>query len=190
MTGNFALPRGRAIDATSVSENDQDFYKDLSGSVAKGVAVVTAFHRGWNYAAIVSDYLSVSYDPPTMLVSLYSLSRMVDAIEETGCWGLSILSSRQAALVDRLGQPGAPLVGLLDQIPHARRGQGPALIDGALGWFELRTSAAHRAATHTLFVGDVTWMGRGTAPGTSPLVRFRSEYNRFQTDVAAGPTDA
>lgn len=183
-------PTGRSIDPAGATGADQEAYKDLSSTVAKGVAVVTAFHRGWNYAAVVTDYLSVSYDPPTMLLSLYSLSRMVDAIEETEHWALSILSSKQGWIADQLAQPGAPLVALLDQIPHTQReAAGPALIDGALAWFELRNTAAHEAATHTLFVGEVAWMGRDNTARDGPLVRFRAEYNRFQTDVTGTSHD-
>lgn len=177
------MTHGRTLDPANVTDDDRELYKDLSGSVAKGVAVITSLHRGWQHAAVVSDYLSISYDPPTMLASLYSLSRMVDAIEASGFFALSILSARQAWIADRLAQPGAPLVGLLDHVPHTLSPDGPALIDDALAWFELRTTAAHTAATHTLFVGEVTRMGWGTQTA-GPLVRFRSEYNRFETDAS------
>jgi flavin reductase (DIM6/NTAB) family NADH-FMN oxidoreductase RutF len=159
------------------SEADQDAYKLLSTTAAKGVAVVTAVHRGWDNAVTVTDYLSVSYDPPTMVVSLYALSRMAEALAETGRWGLSLLAADQRAVADVLGEQGSPLDALLRQIPHFRREDGaPPLIAGALSWFELRTTAMHEAATHLIFVGEVVAMGRA-APGTrAPLVRFQSGY--------------
>lgn len=164
--------------ASGSSTDDQEFYKRLSGEVAKGVAVLSSTHRGRDYAATVTDFLSVSFDPPTMLVSVYSLSRLAEAIESAGRWSLSILSSAQVAVADGLGEPGAPLIGLLDQIPHSRReASAPPLVDGALGWFELRTVGSFPAATHTVFVGEVTWLGRPVEHRARPLVRFRSSYS-------------
>ncbi|HYI32754.1 MAG TPA: flavin reductase family protein [Glaciibacter sp.] len=163
-------------DASGV--DDQEFYKRLSGEVAKGVAILSTTHRGRDYAATVTDYLSVSFDPPTMLVSIYSLSRLAEAIESAGRWSLSVLSSAQAAVADGLGEPGAPLIGLLDQIPHSRRdASAPPIVDGALAWFELRTVDSFTAATHTIFVGEVAWLGRPAEHRARPLVRFRSSYS-------------
>jgi flavin reductase (DIM6/NTAB) family NADH-FMN oxidoreductase RutF len=161
------------------TDADGDVYRALSGSAAKGIAVVTAAHRGWDHAVTVSDYLSVTYDPPTMLVSLYSLSRIVEAVAGAGRWGLSLLASDQRSVAERFGEQGAPLDALLRQTPHVRRDpDGPALIAGALCWFELRTVATHEAATHTLVVGEVTAMGRAREFGAKPLVRFQSGYLR------------
>jgi flavin reductase (DIM6/NTAB) family NADH-FMN oxidoreductase RutF len=38
---------------------------------------------------------------------------------------------------------------------------GAPLLDGALGWLECRTVAAHAAGDHTLFVGEVLSVERG-----------------------------
>jgi flavin reductase (DIM6/NTAB) family NADH-FMN oxidoreductase RutF len=169
----------RSLQPANVTTDDEEFYKALSGQVAKGVAVISAVHRGWDHAATVTDFLSVSYDPPTMVVSIYSLSRLAEAIETSGRWSLSVLSAGQASVADQLGEAGAPLIGLLDQTPHFRPEDGaPALVTDALAWFELSTVAAVEAATHTLFVGEVTWMGRPDGQPGAPLVRYQSGYSR------------
>jgi flavin reductase (DIM6/NTAB) family NADH-FMN oxidoreductase RutF len=165
--------------APQPTDADRDAYRAHTAAAAKGVAVVSAVQGRWDHAVTVTDYLSVSYDPPTMLVSLYSLSRIAEAVEASGRWALSVLSAEQRGIAERLGEQGAPLDGLLGQTPHYRRTPGsPALIAGAISWFELRTLASHAAATHTLFVGEVTAMGRATGFGAPPLVRFQSGYLR------------
>jgi flavin reductase (DIM6/NTAB) family NADH-FMN oxidoreductase RutF len=169
----------RTLGESETTLEDQDAYKLLNASAAKGVAVVSALHRGWDNAVTVTDYLSVSYDPPTMLVSLYGLSRMAEAVAGTGRWGVSVLAADQRAVADALGEEGRPLVGLLGQIPYFRREEGaPALVSGALTWFELRTVAVHEAATHLLFVGEVVAMGTAGSAVQAPLVRFQSGYRR------------
>lgn len=169
----------RSVGPGGGTADDAEFYKRLSGEVAKGVAIISSRSGTWDHAATATDFLSVSWDPPTMLASIYSLSRLAEAIETSGRWSLSILSSAQAAVAERLGEPGAPLVGLLDHVPHFRREEtAPALIEGALAWFELRTVSSIEAATHTIFVGEVAWLGKPAALAASPLVRFRSSYRR------------
>lgn len=165
------------VDATTLERSVRDSYRMLSGRAAKGVAVVSAVASRYDHATTVSDYLSVSYDPPTMLVSLYGLSRTAEAIEESGTWALSLLASNQRTIADELGELGAPLRGLLARTPHWRRDLGsPAIIDGCVAWFECRTTAVHTAATHQLVVGEVVAMGRSDDHAAKPLIHYRSEY--------------
>jgi len=165
--------------ATPASRSDQDAYRSLSAITARTIAVITTVSRGWDHAVPVTDFLSVTYDPPTMLVSLYGLSRIAEAVEEAGCWGLSILETSQRAVVERLSMEGGPLDGLLGQTPHYRRAPGePVVIRGAVAWFQLRTVAQHEAATHQLFVGEVTAMGTAAPLDARPLVRTRGAYLR------------
>ncbi len=161
-----------------VDELTRGVFRELANHIAKGVVIVSARHRGLDYATTVTDVLSVSWDPPTLLVSLYSLGRMAEAVEASGTWGVSVLTAGQRPVADWLAEPGTPLVGLLDQVPHLRRDpEGPALIEGASAWFEVRTTASVEVATHTLFAGEVAWMSAGTAGPPGPLVRYRSGYS-------------
>lgn len=164
------------------SDADIDLYRRLSADIAAGVAVVSTSLRNRDYAATVSGFLSVSYDPPTMLVSLYAESRIGEAVEEAGIWALSLLCSKHQGAANWLASPGTPLHGLLTQVPY-RRGPatGSAILDGALAYFELRTVAVHRAATHLIVVGEVLAMGSDASPAEAadPLIHFGSDYHRL-----------
>jgi len=165
------------------SQADIDEYRRLSSEQASGVAVVSTLWRGRDYAATVSSYLSVSYDPPTMLVSLYEGSRITEAVAGSGRWALSLLNGSQQRTANWLASPGAPVEGMLAQTPF-RRGEatGSAIMDGSLAYFELETTAVHEAATHLLVVGTVVAMGAGDAgvAGLSPLVHYGADYRRLQ----------
>jgi len=157
-------------------EAARDAFRGLAGRVARGVAILSAVHRGHDYATPVTDFLTVSWDPPTMLASLYSLGRMVEAVDAAGTWGLSVLGAEQAPVARWLGEPGTPLVGLLDNVPHWRTAPGrPALVTDALAWFELRTTTSIEVVTHTVVVGQVVAMG-GSDGTAAPLVRERGRY--------------
>ncbi|GAA2235707.1 flavin reductase family protein [Rarobacter faecitabidus] len=152
-------------------------FRDVSNRLAKGVAVVTARHRGLDVARTVTDVIAVSWDPPTVLVSLYSLGRMAEAVEDADSWALSFLSASQRGIAQWLSEPGTPLIGLLDSVPHHRRApEGPALIDGALAWVVARTSDSFEVATHVLTAGAVTWMGANAEAGAEPLIRQFGQY--------------
>ncbi|WP_341392722.1 flavin reductase family protein [Arthrobacter sp. G119Y2] len=170
---------GEIIPAPEVTEEAINSYRLLSADIASGVAVVSTRLRGRDYAATVSGFLSVSYDPPTLLVSLYAESRIAEAVVESGTWALSLLSARQRGTANWLASPGSPLEGLLSQVDY---GRGPvteaAVIEGCIAWFEVRTTSVTTAATHQLVVGEVVAMGRRASAEdeADPLVHFASAY--------------
>lgn len=175
-------PDSYRLNAGAPTEADIDQYRLLSANAAAGVGVVSTSWRGRDYAATVTGHLSVSYDPPTMLVSLYGESRIAEAVAESGRWALSLLTGRQQGIANWLASPGTPLEGLLTQVPY-RRGaaSGAVVVDNALAHFELRTTQIHPAATHLLVVGEVLTMGSAAsgADELDPLVHFGSAYYRL-----------
>lgn len=166
----------------------EERYRLLSSYAASGVAVVSARAGERDYAATVSAWFSVSYDPPTMLVSLFELSRIAEAIADSGTWALSLLNRDQEQVAKWLSSPGAPVEGLFNQVPHHRGPQtDAAIIDGAIAWFELRTVDVHLAATHQLVVGRVLSQGRPASQETDvaaasrdPLIHYASRYRRLE----------
>jgi flavin reductase (DIM6/NTAB) family NADH-FMN oxidoreductase RutF len=158
-------------------------YRVLSDDLAAHLAVVAARSGRSDVAATVDSYLDISWDPPTMCVALYEGSRIEEAVDEAGRWTLSLLAADQQGAATLLGTPGRPVHGLLDGLPHqAAPDSGAAVLDGAIAWFDLRTVATTRAATHVLVIGEVTAMGRGLPEhrATDPLLRFGSAYRRLR----------
>lgn len=164
-------------------QEDIDEYRRLSAEQGCGVAIISTSLRNRDYAATVSAYLSVSYDPPTLLVSLYAESRIALAVAESGSWALSLLTHSQRAQANWLASPGTPIEGLLEQIDF-RRGPvtGNAVISGALAFFEVETTAIHEAATHLLVVGNVVSMGEDApwVKDLSPLIHYGGDYRRLK----------
>lgn len=171
-----------AVDPEPTDEQ-VDRYRMLAGDHAAGVAVVCSRHRGKDHAATVTAFADVSYDPPTMLVCLYDMGRICEAVETSGVWTLSLLNSSQRSVANWLASPGNPVDGLLDSVPfHRTECSGTPVVDGSLAWFELETVSVHTAATHQIFVGKVTAMGRTEGSGTAdaPLVHFAKEYRSLR----------
>jgi flavin reductase (DIM6/NTAB) family NADH-FMN oxidoreductase RutF len=171
--------RARLLDPAGPSPGDVDSYRLLAADIASGVGVVAARHRRRDHATTVTGFLDVSWDPPTMLVSLFEEGRICEAVESAGAWTLSLLRRDQEGVANWLASPGNPVEGLLDRVPFRRAPRsGAPVLDGALAWFELSTVAVHPAATHRIVVGEVTAMGRGVPEGGAddPLVHFARGY--------------
>lgn len=165
------------------SQEDIDEFRRLSAEQAAGVAVVSTVLNGRDYAATVSSYLSVSYDPPTLLVSLYEGSRIAQAVKESGVWSLTILNSQQRKEANWLASPGTPIEGLLAQIDYGRApASGAAVVLGNLAHFDVKTDQVIEAATHLLFVGTVIAQGSDESRGKSrePLVHYTQEYRQLK----------
>lgn len=164
------------------SEEQVDEYRRLSAEQASTVAILSTQLRNRDYAVTVSSFLSVSYDPPTLLVSLYTESRIAQAVIASGTWALSLLSANHKAVANWLASPGTPLEGLLNHVDF-RRGPatGNAVMAGCLAFFEAETTAIHEAATHSLVVGAVVTMGDDVDPGgdASPLLHYGQDYRRL-----------
>lgn len=152
----------------------QDDYRRLSDLITAGLAVMTTRQGNHDVAVTLDSYLDVSYDPPTMLVALYGMSRAAEAAEEAGHFCLNVLAEDQQHLADRFGTPASPLIGLLSGLEVTRTVHGDAALDGTLAHFSIEVEQAVDAATHRLLIGPVTEMGQGrTSPG--PAVRFAGE---------------
>jgi flavin reductase (DIM6/NTAB) family NADH-FMN oxidoreductase RutF len=171
------------VSPQAPSQEGIDEYRRLSAELAAGVAIVSTVWQGRDYAATVSAYLSVSYDPPTLLVSLYEGSRIAEAVASSGHWALTLLTAEQKREANWLASPGAPVEGLLNQVSF-RRGPvtGSAVIEGGLAYFEVATTAVHEAATHLLVVGNVVAVGEDIPwhPGLSPLVHYAGDYRALK----------
>ena len=123
-------------------------YRELSDDIAAAVAVVSATRGSALHAITVDSFLDVSYDPPTMAVSVYSGSRMMETLETSSHFAISLLNSDQRDISERLGASGQPLYGSLkgiDTFPAPQAGQ-PVLAD-AIAWFELELTEVHPGVT-------------------------------------------
>lgn len=158
---------------------DQAEYRRLSDLLAVGLAVASTRQGPHDLLVTVDSYLDISYDPPTMGLALYGLSRAAEAVEEAGHCCLSLLAEDQQHLADRFGTPGAPLQGMLAGMEVERTADGDAILPGALAHFALRIDQGVDAATHRLLIGPVVAMGEGRT-GAHPAVRFAGEKRELR----------
>ncbi|MEV8020810.1 flavin reductase family protein [Streptomyces sp. NPDC086554] len=179
-----------APDRHPVGVSNEEFRAAMS-RLAAGVVLVTARELpldaqdpmapgGEDVGMTATAFLSVSLDPPLVLVSLREGSRMDDLLAEQPLWGVSVLAESQRHIAGRFAMKGRISDRLLfEDIPYVRgEACGAPLVGGALATLECRTEQTVTAGDHTLVIGRVLTAQVPSADG-GPLMYFKGKYRHL-----------
>ncbi|GHC73528.1 reductase [Streptomyces cinnamoneus] len=162
-----------------------DEFRAALARLAAGVVLVTAHDpedgpRGEDVGMTATAFVSVSLEPPLVMVSVRNGSRMDDLLERRHLWAVSVLSESQRHIAGRFAMKGRISDRLLfEDVAHERgEASGAPLVRGALAVLECRTEQRVVAGDHTLVIGRVL---RADAPSTEsgPLTYFRGRYRQL-----------
>lgn len=159
----------------SAPKADGDGFRRLMARWPTGVSVVTARSGEQDGGMTVNALLSISLDPPTLLVSLARDADTVPLLDASGHFAVSFLAARQRELSEGF----ARRVGAAEKfrgVPIRRGVTGAALLEGALGWIECRTLQTIPLADHRLYVGEVLAAREGN--DAAPLLFYHRSYAR------------
>jgi flavin reductase (DIM6/NTAB) family NADH-FMN oxidoreductase RutF len=136
--------------------------------------------QGEDVGMTATAFMSVSLDPPLVLVSLREGARMDDLLAEQPLWAVSVLSESQRHIAGRFAMKGRISDRLLfEDIPYVRgEVSGAPLVGGALATLECRTEQRVAAGDHTLVIGRVLTARVPSADG-GPLLYFRGRYRQL-----------
>jgi flavin reductase (DIM6/NTAB) family NADH-FMN oxidoreductase RutF len=159
-----------------------DAFRAAMSRLAAGVVLVTAHDpddppRGEDVGMTATAFLSVSLEPPLVMVSLRTGSRMDELLERQPLWAASVLGESQRHIAGRFAMRGRVSDRLLFEDLDMRRGEasGAPLVGGALAVVECRTEQRVVAGDHTLVIGRVlATVAAGAESG--PLTYFRGRY--------------
>ncbi|MEV6566441.1 flavin reductase family protein [Streptomyces kronopolitis] len=168
----------------SVGVSDDEFRAALS-RLAAGVVLITAHDpddgpQGEDVGMTASAFLSVSLDPPLVMVSVRNDSRMDDLLELQPLWAVSVLSGHQRQIAGRFAMKGRISDRLLfNDIPFIRgEASGAPLVGGALATLECRTEQRVVAGDHTLVIARVL-TSAVSREDDGPLTYFRGKYRQL-----------
>lgn len=180
-----AAPLIPSVHAEGVS-NDE--FRAAMSRLAAGVVLVTAHEPaldpegpgGEDVGMTATAFLSVSLDPPLVMVSLREGSRMDDLLDEQPLWAVSVLSESQRHIAGRFAMKGRISDRLLfEDIPYVRgEASGALLVGGALATLECRTEQRVTAGDHTLVIGRVLTASVPSGDG-GPLLHFKGRYRQL-----------
>ncbi|MET7722678.1 flavin reductase family protein [Streptomyces mirabilis] len=165
-----------------------DEFRAAMSRLAAGVVLVTAHEPaldpegpgGEDVGMTATAFLSVSLDPPLVMVSLREGSRMDDLLDEQPLWAVSVLSESQRHIAGRFAMKGRISDRLLfEDIPYVRGEVSEALlVGGALATLECRTEQRVAAGDHTLVIGRVLTASVPSGDG-GPLLYFKGRYRQL-----------
>lgn len=147
-------------------------YREVIGSFATGVAVVTCNGPDGPAGLTTNAVTSLSLDPVLLLVCFDNRSRTLPAVRASRRFAVNILRAGQEDLAHvfaskRVGREK------FAEVSH-QEAHGVPLIDGALAWLACDLRELHPAGDHTIGIGEVTHMEAD--PQGEPLVWFRGAY--------------
>lgn len=148
-----------------------------------GVVLVTAHdpEDEEDIGMTATSFLSVSLEPPLVLVSVRTGARMDETLERQPLWGVSVLTESQRQIAGRFAMKGRLSDRLLFADLDSRRGPatGAPLVNGALATVECRTEQRVPAGDHTLVIGRVLDIDLPVGEG-GPLTYFRGRYRALR----------
>ncbi|WSU60318.1 flavin reductase family protein [Streptomyces sp. NBC_01463] len=179
------VPRTEPVPHAEGVSNDE--FRGALARLAAGVVLITAQEppldehgRGEDVGMTATAFMSVSLDPPLVMVSLRNDSRMDDLLAEQPLWAVSVLSESQRHIAGRFAMKGRISDRLLfEDIPYVRgEVTGAPLVGGALATLECRTEQRIVAGDHTLVIGRVLGAQLPSGDG-GPLAYFRGRYRQL-----------
>ncbi len=145
-------------------------FKQTLGRFLSGVTVVSVEVEGEVHGMTASAFLSVSLDPPLVLVSVAKSAKMHALLATAERFGVTLLSSSQQDLSNHFAGYGAAM-------PLWDRSVSPPVLANGIGWLSCATHAVHEAGDHTLYIGQVESLGYSEG---EPLAYYRGKYRALQ----------
>ena len=159
-------------------------FRTAMGRWATGVSVVTAHENGHDYGLTVNALLSVTLEPPSLLVSLQRDADTLPVLRRSRAFAVSVLAADQRTLSERFAL-AVPSEEKFRGVSVHRGAGGAALLDDALAGFECRVVSESPAYDHVLFVGEVVRLEEGR--DRLPLVFYRGAYADAEGDGRLRP---
>lgn len=135
-----------------------EHFRHVMGQFATGVGVVTYAAPDGPRGMTANAFLSVSLDPPLVLVSVRKRARVLEHVAMGGVFGVNVLAHDQAATSDYFGGRGGAVCPAV-----FRDDQAAPLLAGCLAWIVARIVDLHPAGDHRLMIGRVEALGERPA---------------------------
>ena len=137
-----------------------------------GVAVVTVDAEGERLGVTVGTFLSLSFEPPLVGISIAREAALHELLREAGGFAVSVLAAGQEGVAQHFAR-GVPPIAHWHGIDFRDGTRGP-LIQGALGWLECALWSEWPVGDHTFFAGEVLECVLGDA--RPPLLYLDRRY--------------
>jgi len=140
-------------DGEQISLPESENFRRVLGRLPTGVVVVTGGDPEHPSGLVCGSFMSVSMEPPLVVVSPAKASTSWPAIEAGGSFCANVLAENQEHLARRFAVSGGDKFEALDW--HPAPATGSPLIDDVAAWIDCRIYERFDAGDHLLVLGEV-----------------------------------
>jgi flavin reductase (DIM6/NTAB) family NADH-FMN oxidoreductase RutF len=141
--------------------------------LAASVVVVSASHAGGFRGLTATSLVSISAEPPLVLVGLEQVTTTRMAVLEGKAFNVSVLTRAQEFIAERFAGRAPAVDPGWSEIPHRLGTNGIPLIDGCVAWLECALLAVHAAGDHDICVAAVVTAELGSG---EPLILWDRSF--------------
>lgn len=160
------------MDTRALVRFEAKHYRSVMGQFATGVTIITYDFDCRSVGMTANAFMSISIEPPLVLVSVRATSRFLAALHVKSRFGISFLTEQQQPLSAHFG--GKPIEGFK---PEFLSHEGIPLIADSLAYIVAQASQMHEAGDHILVIGQIEHMHLGEA--RRPLVFYGGKYKQI-----------
>jgi len=153
---------------------DKNELRRIMGHFATGVTVITTISKGGTaYGLTANAFMSVSLEPPLLLISVDKKAESYPYFEQSRVFTINILRDDQEGLSRRFAVSGG---NKFEGVAYRRGANDVPILEETLAHIECRLYAAYDGGDHTLYLGEV--LEAETHEG-GPLLFYRGGYRAF-----------
>ena len=153
---------------------DPMLQRQIMGRFATGVTVVTTRYGEQISGMTANAVMSLSLDPPLIVVSVDCKSNMHGHLTQGQCYAINVLKHDQEELSRRFAKPGPKDFSDLN-LTVAETG-APIFVD-ALAYVDCRVVEVARAGDHDMFIGEPV---AGETYDGDPLIFYSGQYAQLE----------
>jgi flavin reductase (DIM6/NTAB) family NADH-FMN oxidoreductase RutF len=154
------------------------------GHFVTGVTVITAMVEGRPLGMTAQSFVSLSLDPPLVMVCPSRYSSTWRLMEETGVLCINVLSSGQEAISRRFAAKTDERFQEVNWGPAPTTGS--PLLEGVHAWVDCSIEDVHPGGDHLIAVCRVLALGAPDERG-NPLVFYTGRYGEVAVDDPPKP---
>jgi 3-hydroxy-9,10-secoandrosta-1,3,5(10)-triene-9,17-dione monooxygenase reductase component len=161
--------------STSAPAFDQARMKEVMGTFATGVTVITAVYEGQPVGMACQSFASLSLEPAYISFCPALTSTTYPKIQAAGKFVVNILADDQGDLCRAMARSGTDKFAGVDWKPGTN---GAPLLHGVIAHIECTIAHELPGGDHTIVIGEVTALDT-PHPG-EPLMFHKGKYGSFQ----------
>jgi len=153
-------------------------FRQVLGSFATGVAIVTTRSGDTIHGLTANAFCSVSMEPMLVLVCVDKQAYSHDLMLASQNFGINILAAEHQPHAERFANNDLEAPQRYAGLAYHTVLTGAPIFDEAMAWVDCELYATHEGGDHTIIVGKVVALGKGESQ--DPLLYYQSRYHTMQ----------